>query len=188
MRALVSAALFCMLAAPMVVADVLDELAKKNSFAGSFTQRVVGPDGVVIETATGHFRLMRPDFFWWQIDSPERQLLIAAGDTMTQIDWDLEVVAEREITAETRSALHWLLAPRPELETAFDIEVSDAGVSLTPVSDDHGFLSIAVSRADEYGWILSITDLGYQVLEFSLLENPAIAVDASGFNVPETPF
>ena len=107
---------------------------------------------------------------------------------MTQIDWDLEVVAEREITTETRSTLHWLLAPRPELETAFDVEVSDAGVSLTPVSDDHGFLSIAVSRADEYGWILSITDLGYQVLEFSLLENPAIAVDASGFNVPETPF
>jgi len=170
--------IFIWLFAPaMVYADVLHDLAEKHSFAGRFTQRVISPEATVLETAIGQFRLLRPDYFWWEIESPERQLLIAVGDTLTQIDWDLEVVVEREITNETRSSLHWLLAPR-----------SDAEALLTPVGDGSGVLSIAISRVSDEAWTLRITDLGRQVLEFSLLENPELSIEVSAFDVPETAF
>jgi outer membrane lipoprotein carrier protein len=185
---LFAVALIWLLPVTMASADVLHDLAAKQSFAGDFEQRVLSPSGGVIETATGNFRFMRPDYFWWQIDSPEHQLLVATGDTLTQIDWDLEVVVEREITAETRSALHWLLAPRSELEGAFNIELSEYAVSLTPVGEGAGFLNIVISHTADNQWTLRITDLGYQLLEFSMVEDPAIVVDASGFTLPELPF
>jgi hypothetical protein len=115
-------------------------------------------------------------------------LLIAVGDTLTQIDWDLEVVVEREITNETRSSLHWLLAPRSELESAFEITLSDAEALLTPVGDGSGVLSIGISRVSNEAWTLRITDLGRQVLEFSLLENSELSIEVSAFDVPETAF
>ena len=180
--------LIWLFAPAMVYADVLHDLAEKHSFAGRFTQRVISPEATVLETATGQFRLLRPDYFWWEIESPERQLLIAVGDTLTQIDWDLEVVVEREITNETRSSLHWLLAPRSELESAFEITLSDAEALLTPVGDGSGVLSIAISRVSDEAWTLRITDLGRQVLEFSLLENPELSIEVSAFDVPETAF
>ncbi|MEK9990202.1 MAG: hypothetical protein VW642_10770, partial [Halieaceae bacterium] len=100
----------------------------------------------------------------------------------------LEVVVERPLTLETRSALHWLLAPRSELESAFNIELSEGAVSLTPMGEGAGFLNIGISRTGDHQWTLSITDLGYQLLEFSMVEDPAIILDASGFAVPELPF
>jgi len=187
-RALLAVVLYGLLSATMAAADVLNDLAEKQSFAGDFEQRVLSANGEVIETATGTFRFMRPDYFWWQINAPERQLLLATGDTLTQIDWDLEVVVERPLTVETRSALHWLLAPRSELESAFNIELSEGAVSLTPMSEGAGFLNIGISRTGDHQWTLSITDLGYQLLEFSMVEDPAILLDASGFAVPELPF
>ena len=188
MRALLAVVLYWLLSATMAAADVLNDLAEKQSFAGDFEQRVLSANGEVIETATGTFRFMRPDYFWWQINAPERQLLLATGDTLTQIDWDLEVVVERPLAVETRSALHWLLAPRSELESAFNIELSEGAVSLTPMSEGVGFLNIGISRTGDHQWTLSITDLGYQLLEFSMVEDPAILLDASGFAVPELPF
>jgi hypothetical protein len=171
-----------------VLADVLDALAEKNSIAGHFIQRVISPDEVVLESAKGQFRVLRPDYVWWQIDAPERQLLIAAGDKLTQIDWDLEVIVERDITEETRSVLHWLLAPRSVLENAFEIEMSDAEALLTPVAKGAGFLSMSISRVGEDVWTLRITDLGRQVIEISLIENPDILLDVTAFDAPETTF
>lgn len=181
-------ALISLLVSPIVLGDVLLELAEKNSFAGRFTQHVVSADGVLLESSAGQFRMLRPDFFWWQIESPERQLLVAAGDTLTQIDWDLEVVVEREITTQTRSALHWLLAPRSELEESFAIEITGTEARLTPREDGIGFLSIAISHVDDVTWRLLITDLSHQVLEFALSEDLQAAIDVGAFNVPETPF
>ena len=188
MRRLFILALVGLLHCSAVVADVLSDLAGKYSIAGHFTQRVLSADGIALESAQGRFRLLRPDYFWWQIETPERQLLISVGNKLTQIDWDLEVVVEREITHEARSALQWLLAPRRELESAFAIEHSDAGVVLTAISDAQGFSSIALGYQDEEVWALSITDLSGQVLEFLLFEDPEIAIDATAFEVPETPF
>jgi len=188
MRRIFISALIVLLNSSAVFADVLGDLAERNSIAGHFTQRVMSADGIALDSARGRFRLLRPDYFWWQIESPERQLLISVGNKLTQIDWDLEVVVEREITQEARSALQWLLAPRSELEGAFEIEHSDAGVVLTPLSNAAGFSSIALSHQDGEAWALSLTDYAGQVLEFSLFEDPEIAIDATAFEVPEIPF
>ena len=182
------AGLLCLFASSITLADVLLELAGRNSFAGHFTQQVLSPDGVILETAAGQFRMLRPDFFWWQIETPDRQLLLAAGNKITQIDWDLEIVTEREITDETRTVLHWLLAPRSELEDTFAIELSDSAAMLTPLETGMGFLRLGVSRINDADWQLRITDLSHQVLEFVLTEDPERSLDVSAFDVPETAF
>ena len=57
------------------VAGPLEVLSAKASLAGSFTQAIVSPDGVELERAEGQFQLLRPHFFWWKIQQPDRILI-----------------------------------------------------------------------------------------------------------------
>ena len=73
-------------------ADVLAVLASGKACPDQFIQRIVTPEGELLETSEGQFSL-RPHFMRWQIESPDQQLLIVNENTLTQIDWDLEVVS-----------------------------------------------------------------------------------------------
>jgi hypothetical protein len=80
--------------------------------AGQFTQEIISPEGEVLEQSSGSFGLLRPHFFRWEILTPDSQLLLADGEILTQIDWDLEVVVERPIPETASSPFQWLLASR----------------------------------------------------------------------------
>ena len=98
--------------------DTVALLASKGGMTGTFEQQIISPEGEQLESSHGQFSLQRPDKMRWQIESPDRQLLIAAGELLTQIDWDLEVVTERHLADSGRSILDWLLASKEELEAA----------------------------------------------------------------------
>ena len=83
-----------------------------REWRGQFTQEIISPEGEVLERSNGNFGLLRPHFLRWEILTPDSQLLLADGETLTQIDWDLEVVVERPISETASSPLQWLLASR----------------------------------------------------------------------------
>ena len=97
-------------------ADVLRVFSERQGMSGQFAQRIVTSGGELLETSEGQFSLLRPHFMRWQIESPDQQLFIVNENTLTQIDWDLEVVSFRPMTLDNRSALDWLMAPAEELE------------------------------------------------------------------------
>ena len=171
-----------------VRADVLDLLAERQGMAGRFIQEILSSEGEVLERSAGGFALLRPRYLRWEIESPDRQLLIASDDRLTQVDWDLEVVVERQIPQEQRSPFDWLLASRAELEAAFSIEMGERTAILTPYDSRALYRRLEITYEPASGWQLKAADRGGQVLSIDLSEDRERPPRAADFVVPDTPF
>jgi outer membrane lipoprotein-sorting protein len=188
---IVSSSVFgCLLfIAGTAAADVLAIFSERQGMSGQFIQRIVTPEGELLETSEGQFSLLRPHFMRWQIELPDQQLLIVNGNTLTQIDWDLEVVSTRAMTSENRSALDWLMAPARELEQTFDISSSSRQATLIPREQISAFERLEIEfEAASLRWELSLTDSAGQILTVTLTENPDLMPVRSDFDAPQTDF
>ena len=190
MRIVPSSVFVCLLfMVGTVAADVLEVFSERQGMSGQFIQRIVTPEGELLETSEGQFSLLRPHFMRWQIESPDQQLLIVNENTLTQIDWDLEVVSTRAMTPENRSALDWLMAPARELEQTFDISSSSRQATLIPREQISAFERLEIEfEATSLRWELSLTDSAGQILTITLTENPDVIPARSDFDAPQTDF
>ena len=71
-------------------------LEGQNTASGTFRQSVVDINGAVASSSTGRFAALKPHHFRWEIESPDRQLLIATPEAFWQWDKDLDVVVLRD--------------------------------------------------------------------------------------------
>ena len=71
-------------------------LEGQNTASGTFRQSVVDINGAVAFSSTGRFAALKPHHFRWEIESPDRQLLIATPEAFWQWDKDLDVVVLRD--------------------------------------------------------------------------------------------
>jgi len=71
-------------------------LEGQNTASGTFRQSVVDINGAVAFSSTGRFAALKPRHFRWEIESPDRQLLIATPEAFWQWDKDLDVVVLRD--------------------------------------------------------------------------------------------
>ena len=190
MRIVPSSVFVCLLfTAGTAAADVLAIFSERQGMSGQFIQRIVTPEGELLETSEGQFSLLRPHFMRWQIESPDQQLLIVNENTLTQIDWDLEVVSTRAMTPENRSALDWLMAPAEELQQAFDITRSSRQATLIPREQIAAFERLEIEfEATSLRWELSLTDSAGQILTVTLTEDPDVMPARSDFDAPQTDF
>jgi len=169
-------------------ADVLDDLSVRDGMAGQFLQEIVSFDGRIIDQSSGSFSLLRPHFLRWEILEPDRQLILADDEQLTQIDWDLEVVVVRPISEEARSPLNWLLASRSELESAFDVVSAESTAVLVPKDPDAPYSRLEMSRLSPSDWRLDAVDRTGQTLRVNLSEDTDVPPRRADFVVPETPF
>ena len=170
-------------------ADVLKVFSERQGMSGQFIQRIVTPEGELLETSEGQFSLLRPHFMRWQIESPDRQLLIVNDATLTQIDWDLEVVSSRAMTPDNRSALDWLMAPAEELQQTFVITRSSRQAIPIPREQISAFERLEIEfEAALLRWELSLTDSAGQILKVTLTEEPDAMPTPSDFDAPPTDF
>ncbi|MDC3015241.1 outer membrane lipoprotein carrier protein LolA [Luminiphilus sp.] len=170
-------------------ADVLRVFSERQGMSGQFAQRIVTPEGELLETSEGQFSLLRPHFMRWQIESPDQQLFIVNENTLTQIDWDLEVVSFRPMTLDNRSALDWLMAPAEELEQTFDIISSSRQAILIPREQTSAFERLEIEFEEaSLRWELSLTDSAGQILTVTLTEDPDVRPTRSDFDTPPTDF
>ena len=189
MRALHILPIIACLMSGTAVAGPLEVLSTRASLAGSFTQTILSPDGDELERADGQFQLLRPHFFWWEIEQPDRQLLVAIDGQLTQIDWDLEVVSRRDFSSQDRTVLQWLLASREELEAAFNIEVQGQSVILTAHDAGAPIPRLSIEHLPETPlWRLALTDRAGQVIQLTLTEDVGRRLSPVDFAVPSTDF
>ena len=189
MRALRILPITAYLISGIAVAGPLEVLSVRASLSGSFTQSIVSPDGVELERAEGQFRLLRPHFFWWEIEQPDRQLLVAVDGQLTQIDWDLEVVSRRDFSPEDRTVLQWLLASREELDAAFILETQDQAVSLTAYDPNAPIPRLSIEYLPETPlWRLALTDRAGQIINLTLTEDVDRRLSHIDFAIPSTYF
>ena len=71
-------------------------LEGQNTASGSFNQTVMDINGAVAFSSTGRFAALKPYHFRWEIESPDRQLLVATPEAFWQWDKDLGVVILRD--------------------------------------------------------------------------------------------
>ncbi len=83
-------------------ADPATELSARletlEHLQGRFEQRQYDDTGQLVQVSGGRFRLLRPDYFSWEIDSPDSQLVIAGPEFIWHHDRDLETVTRRPVS------------------------------------------------------------------------------------------
>jgi outer membrane lipoprotein-sorting protein len=169
-------------------ADVLQQFVAQDGIAGQFSQNILSPEGVVLDQSSGDFKLLKPHFFWWHITAPDNQLMVAADDRLTQIDWDLEVTVERQLSDSERSPFYWLLAPREALLAAFSLDASDAAVTLTPLDPSAYYQRVQVAQEGPDLWRITLLDQSGQSIDLTLSTLPEVTLAPSDFSVPAVNF
>ena len=169
-------------------ADVLQEFVARDGISGQFTQRILSPEGTVLDESSGDFKLLKPHFFWWHITAPDNQLMVAANSSLTQIDWDLEVTVERQLSDTEKSPFYWLLVPRETLLTAFTLDVAGAAVTLTPRDPSAYYQHLLVAQEGSDLWRVTLLDQAGQAIELALTTLPEVALTPGDFLVPSVNF
>ena len=169
-------------------ADILDLFSNRTGFGGDFVQQTIGAGGEVLGEIHGEFKLLKPHFLYWGMNSPDSQLVLAVDDCITYIDWDLEVITRREITPNQRGPFAWIMAPRSDVEKEFDILSKDDGLVLSPKNMKMGFKSLFAKRLAEGFWRFEAVDQVDQMLRIEFTISKEIVPEANDFDVPDVKF
>ncbi len=128
------------------VDDLITALAPVRQLQGKFSQQQYGQDNALLGESSGRFRLLRPGYFSWEIQSPDQQLIIAGPQYIWHHDRDLETVTRRPVTTDADMApLQLLGGDENTLREKFQVVRKAAGAFvLTPVSRDVGFKQLTL--------------------------------------------
>lgn len=170
--------------------ELRDQLSMISSLQGAFTQQVMTPEGDVIATSAGQFKLLQPGYFFWRIEEPDEQILIATGSLLWHYDVELETATRREIAAElSQSPLAVLSADAERLTELYEIERSGSSdYLLRPRFDEAGFTELVLTLDAGVPVAMSVLDklLQRTRIEFTeLVLNPHLLVDEFTFLPPE---
>lgn len=142
--------LFCLAPLGVQASDAADRLIEALSgmqqLVGQFHQRQYAQNDVLVMESRGNFRLLRPGYFSWEIESPGSQLIIADPTAVWHYDRDLETVTRRPVnTGAGMSPLQVLGGDESALREGYEVTDQGEGVfTLVPVAGDPGFRSLTV--------------------------------------------
>jgi outer membrane lipoprotein carrier protein len=122
-----------------------------NSLQGRFKQRQFDDAHGLVHESSGRFRLLRPGYFAWQIESPDSQLVIADPWFIWHYDRDLETVTRRPVSGNTdTSPLQILGGDEAVLRQQFAVkQPAPDRFLLTPRSGESGFRELILDLEDE---------------------------------------
>ena len=154
-------------------------LEGQNTTSGTFQQTVMDINGAVAFSSTGRFAALKPHHFRWEIESPDRQLLIATPEAFWQWDKDLDDV---------------ILRYSPEIEDLPISAIWNGTVNSRSSSDvetghfGDGVKSFSVRSPDENIIIVKFEDsLGQKtLLEFNLETDGVVTPSTFAVTVPDS--
>jgi outer membrane lipoprotein carrier protein len=153
-------------------------LQGQNTARGTFHQTVTDINGVVTFSSTGRFAALRPHYFRWEIESPDRQLLVATPEAFWQWDKDLDVVILRDAPEIEDLPISAIWSGTVDDRSASDIETGQFG---------DGVKNLSVRSPDENTITVRFEDsLGQQTLfEFNLEGEGVVTPSAFAVTVPD---
>jgi outer membrane lipoprotein carrier protein len=130
----------------VAVDDLLAALANTVSVEGEFVQRQYGEDNELLGESSGHFRLLRPGYFAWEILKPDNQLIIAGPQYLWHYDKDLDTVTRRPAASGAQmTPLQILGGDEAALRREFQVVNNGEGkFTLTPKARDVGFKQLSL--------------------------------------------
>ncbi len=151
-------------------ADGVDRLRQflddTQTLQATFYQELLGPDGGVIELASGALSIKRPGRFSWRYDEPVEQLVVADGTNLWIYDVELEQATVTLLEDVAAASPAMLLSGEAVLDEEFDvIESFDADdlrwVRLAPKAEAGDFREVLIGFSDEILsqlWLLDSLD------------------------------
>jgi outer membrane lipoprotein carrier protein len=169
---------------------LLEALSGMQQLTGRFEQRQYAENEVLVMESRGNFRLLRPGYFSWEIESPGSQLIIADPSSLWHYDRDLETVTRRPVNSgAAMSPLQVLGGDASALRENYRVtEQGDGVFTLEPMGGDPGFRRLAVKlRAFLIERMEIIDNLNHTVvIEFSELDLDAeLSREDFAFQPPE---
>lgn len=155
-----------------------------DSLMGSFKQQQYDEKGKLLLESSGEFRLLRPDYFAWEVRDPERQLVIADEQFLWHFDQELETVTRRPVGGrEEMSPLEVLGGDEELLRTRFEVTHGAEGAfTLRPLDIDPGFRQLQlIFEGEELSGMEIVDKLNQKVvISFSRLDSTT-TLDTSDF-------
>lgn len=164
--------------------QLLERLERISYMQGKFTQRQYSDGGKVLAESSGEFRLLRPVYFSWEIQAPDRQLIVANADYLWHYDMDLQTATRRPVVGNIEaSPLQVLGGDESALRDQYDVEQNGPdSFTLTPLGPDHSFRSLGVSFAGHIINRMDIVDkLGQRVVVDFREVDTSTALDSANF-------
>jgi len=157
-------------------------LDRVDSMQAEFQQKLLDPNGILMQESAGDFVLKRPGKFMWDYELPYPQKIVSNGDIIWIYDSELEQVSIKPYSQILTGAPVILLDQRKDLDEEFNIEEKGSvdnlhWVVLTPRSADNEFKEIRVGMKDKQLRTIMLVDAFDQttIIEFHNLRlNPKL--------------
>lgn len=134
------------------VDQLMEVLQRIGSMQGEFQQTQYDESDTLVGHSNGSFRLLRPGYFSWEIESPDSQLIIADPEYIWHHDRDLETVTQRPVDgSEQMSPLQVLGGDEVLMRRSYEVKkISGNSFTLLPIGISPGFkrLSVEFQSAD----------------------------------------
>ncbi len=134
-----------------------------QTLQATFYQELLGPDGEIIELASGALSIKRPGRFLWRYAEPVEQLVVADGTNLWIYDVELEQATVTLLDDVAAASPAMLLSGEAALDEEFDvIESFDADdlrwVRLAPKTEAGDFRQVLIGFRGEMLSQLSLLD------------------------------
>lgn len=128
------------------VDELLAALDNISQLQGNFQQRQYNQNDTLESESSGHFRLLRPGYFAWEVTTPDSQLIIANTAYLWHFDRDLETVTRRPLAdSQAMTPLQVLGGDDVALRRNYAVHRDAEGrFVLTPHTTDAGFRRLAL--------------------------------------------
>jgi outer membrane lipoprotein carrier protein len=171
------------------ISELQSLLAPISSMKANFKQTVYSESKIEIQSASGNMEYKKPNLFRWQVEKPEKSLLVTDGQKLWSYDVGLEQVTVQKYTADKQvSPLSFILDDASKLSVNF-VVTKPAGscYQLDPKQDNPNFVNVVVCfNAKNISVVRVLDHLGQtSVFEFSAMQkNPQIATSRFKFVPP----
>lgn len=165
-------------------------LAARDAAAGAFLQEIYDEEDELLERSSGRYAVLRPHFFRWEIEYPDRQRILVAGDVLWHYDIDLETATRRSTGEEQQFApLQLLGGDLRDLRRQFQVtDLGEDRFRLQPTYPDAGFASVELQWSGGLITAMEVIDRSGQRLQLLLTpERPTPPLEPADFAfiVPE---
>ena len=153
--------------------QLIQRLVDVQQLQGQFRQTQYAHDeDAVIGKTSGRFKLLKPHYVAWEIDSPDRQLIVADGEHLWHFDRDLETVTRRPVAGQQDlSPLQILAGDTDLLRDRFLVSNTGQGrFRLAPVDDSAAFKALTLVFVNGEISAMEVVDKLNQRLFIELLE------------------
>ena len=95
-------------------------LEGRSGVSGTFLSETIGTSSSEMISSSGRFSSFKPDHYLWEIQTPDRQVLLINPHGFWQIDFDLEVAIVRDVPDAVQLPLAYIWLDQTELERFSD--------------------------------------------------------------------